>query len=347
MSNIVGTSGVAYVFPGQGSQEVGMGRDLYESSRAARAVFDEADSALGFPLSRLCFHGPEEELRQTANAQPAIMTMSIACLRATAEMKEQAGVPLHPVFVAGHSLGEYTALVAARVLDFGDGVCLVHERGRLMQEAGLGRPGGMVAILGLDEAAVREICRESGAEVANFNSPGQIVISGSKRALERATRLAGKRKARKVIPLQVSGAFHSSLMQPAVQGIAEAIAKLQFHHPTIPIIANSTAQPVTTAAAVRAELLSQLTSPVRWQGSVEYMASSGVKTFVEFGPGRALAGLIERIREGLEVLNIGHIAHLRRKGGEPEPSKPEESRRSRVARLLQRRRAAPESPSEP
>jgi len=346
MSNL-STSGAAYVFPGQGSQEVGMGRDLYESSRAARAVFDEADAALGFSLSRLCFHGPEDDLRQTVNAQPAIMTMSIACLRATAEMKEQAGIPLHPLFVAGHSLGEYTALVAANVLDFGDGVCLVRERGRLMQEAGLSRPGGMVAILGLDEAAVREICRESGAEVANFNSPGQIVISGSKRALGRAMRLAEKRKARKVIPLQVSGAFHSSLMQPAANGMAEAIGKLSFRRPTIPIIGNSTGGPVTTADAVKAELLSQLTSPVQWQGSVEYMASSGVKTFVEFGPGRALAGLIKRIRDGLEVLNIGHVTHLKHRGGEEKPPKPEETARSRVARLLHRRNPSPEPGAEP
>ena len=291
---------IAHVFPGQGSQSVGMGHKLYQSSPKAKEVFQEADEALQFSLSRLCFEGPEDELRQTINAQPAIMTVSIACLRAASEVNHT----VSPSFVAGHSLGEYTALVAANVLGFADAIRLVRERGRLMQKAGEIKPGGMAAVIGLDEAVLREICRESGAEIANFNCSGQIVISGSKEALARAMELAKARDARRVILLQVSGAFHSTLMQPTIEGLSQAIAQINFRTPEVPIVVNSTAQPVTTAEGVKEELLRQLCNCVQWQPSVEYMVEEGVSTFIEIGPGQVLSGLIKRISNKVQVLNM-------------------------------------------
>lgn len=299
---------IAYVFPGQGSQMVGMGSDLYQSSATAKAVFDEADSALGYPISQLCFRGPEEELQQTIYAQPAIMTVSVACLRAAIEaMGDNA---IHPAFVAGHSLGEYSALVAAEVLDFADAVRLVRERGRLMHEAGLIRPGGMAALIGLDETCIAEICLETGVEIANFNSPGQIVISGPKGALAQAMDLARARGARHAIQLNVSGAFHSALMEPVVEGMAKAVSQFAFRDPSIPVVINGTGQPVTTAEAIRAELIWQLRNSIQWQRSVEYMIEAGVSTFVEIGPGRVLSGLIRRIGKDVRVLNIENTGSL-------------------------------------
>ena len=291
---------IAHVFPGQGSQSVGMGYKLYQSSPKAKEVFQEADEALRFPISRLCFEGPEDELRQTINAQPAIMTVSVACLRAASE----ANHAVSPALVAGHSLGEYTALVAANVLGFTDAIRLVRERGRLMQKAGEIKPGGMAAVIGLDKAALKEICHESGAEIANFNCSVQIVISGSKEALERAMELAKARDARRVIPLQVSGAFHSTLMQPTIEGMSKAISQIKFRTPEIPIVVNSTAQPVTTAEGVKEELLRQLCNCVQWQPSVEYMVGEGISTFIEIGPGQVLSGLIKRISSKVRVLNM-------------------------------------------
>jgi len=291
---------IAHVFPGQGSQSVGMGYKLYQSSPKAKEVFQEADEALRFPISRLCFEGPEDELRQTINAQPAIMTVSVACLRAASEVNHT----ISPSFVAGHSLGEYTALVAANVLGFTDAIRLVRERGRLMQKAGEIKPGGMAAVIGLDEAALREICRESGAEIANFNCSAQIVISGSKEALARAMELAKARDARRVILLQVSGAFHSTLMQPTIEGLSAAISQINFRTPEIPIVVNSTAQSVTTAEGVKEELLRQLCNCVQWQPSVEYMVGEGISTFIEIGPGQVLSGLIKRISNKVQVLNM-------------------------------------------
>ena len=296
---MIGEENVAYVFPGQGSQWVGMGRDLYSSSPQAREVFEEADLTLGFPLSRLCFEGPEEVLRQTVNAQPAILAVSIAYLRASPEFQERA-----PTFVAGHSLGEYTALVAARVLDFADALYLARERGRLMQEAGEKAAGGMVAIIGLEEASVNDICQPTGTQIANINCPGQIVISGSTQALAQAIELAKAKGAQRTIPLQVSGAFHSPLMQPAAEGMSQAVSRATFHDPVVPIVANTTAQPITSAEAVKVELLNQLCHCVRWQRSIEYMIEEGVSTFVEVGPGQVLTGLIRRIDKEVQVLNI-------------------------------------------
>ena len=301
---------VAYVFPGQGSQWVGMGRDLYDNFDSAKAVFEQADGTLDFPLSQLCFEGPEDELRQTINAQPAIVTVSLACLKAVHEVRGDNTLP-PASFVAGHSLGEYTALAAAGVLDFAATVYLARERGRLMHEAGLKKPGGMVAIIGLDEASLDEVCGESGTQIANINCPGQLVISGANEDLTQAIDLAKARGAYRTIPLQVSGAFHTPLMQPAVDGMSEVIASLSFHEPIIPIIGNTTAQPLTTAELIKEELLRQLCNCIQWQRSIEYMINDGVSTFIEIGPGRVLTGLTKRINKSAETLNIGDTQAIR------------------------------------
>jgi len=292
----------AYIFPGQGSQTVGMGQDLYDTCPTAKKIFEEADDRLGFSLSGLCFDGPEDELRKTINAQPALVTMSYACLRIAQETGK--GLP-PPAYLAGHSLGEYTALAAADVLDFADTVYLARERGRLMYEAGLQKPGTMAAIIGLDEAALSDICMETDTLIANFNCPGQLVISGATINVEEAVEMAKEKGASRAIPLQVSGAFHTPLMQPAVDGMAEIIPTLTFREPIIPIIANTTAQPLTTSAAIKTELLDQLCNGVRWQASIEYMLGNGVTNVIEIGPGKVLTGLMRRIDRSVETLNIG------------------------------------------
>lgn len=224
---------IAYVFPGQGSQEVGMGLQVYVHFASAREVFDEVDKTLGFPLSRLCFEGPEEELIQTVNVQPAILTVSIAYLKA---LQEASGNKFPgPAFVAGHSLGEYTALVSAGVVSLADGVRLVRERGRLMHEAGRRKPGGMLAVIGMDRGTLEEICMYTGTELSNINCPGQVVISGSDENLAKARRLMQIKGARRVVPLKVSGAFHSSLMEPAIPGLKEVISRFTFCPPCVPI----------------------------------------------------------------------------------------------------------------
>jgi len=299
---------VAYVFPGQGSQSTGMGLDLYNSYPSAKEVFDGADASLGFPLSRLCFEGPEEELTKTHNVQPAILVVSIACLKALEEATI-ANFP-SPTFVAGHSLGEYTALVAAGALGLTDAVLLVRERGRLMYEAGLKNPGSMLAVIGLDKETVEDISLHSSTEISNINCPGQIVISGAAQALAEADKLARIKGARALIPLRVSGAFHSALIEPVLAEFSKIVASFTFHTPAVPIISNVTARPLPDVDSIKEELVKQLRNCIQWQGSVEYMMHSGVTTFYEIGPGRVLSGLIRRINSDLQTFNISGVEDI-------------------------------------
>jgi len=299
---------VAYVFPGQGSQSTGMGLDLYNSYPSAKEVFAEADASLGFSLSRLCFEGPEEELKKTHNVQPTILVVSIACLKALEEAAI-ANFP-SPAFVAGHSLGEYTALVAAGVLGLTDAVLLVSERGRLMYEAGLKNPGSMLAVIGLDEETVKDISFHSGTEISNINCPGQIVVSGAAQALAEADKLARTRGARALRPLKVSGAFHSALMEPVLAEFSRIVSNFSFQPPVIPVISNVTARPLTDVDSIKEELVKQLRNCIQWQGSVEYMMHSGVTTFYEIGPGRVLTGLIRRINSELQIFNISGVEDI-------------------------------------
>jgi [acyl-carrier-protein] S-malonyltransferase len=300
---------VAFVFPGQGSQYVGMGKALYEASEAARRIFQQADEALGFGLTKLMFEGPDTELEDTINAQPAILTFSVACLAALRERWETLGRAVSPAFVAGHSLGEYTALVAAEVLDFSDAVRLVRERGRLMKENGEHRPGGMAAVVGLDREALEVICseaREHGVIVlANTNAPEQMVISGELPALDRAVELARAGGAKAVVPLRITIASHSPLMQQAAIQLAEIIAALHLRDPVTPIVANIQGKILTTAEEIRLHLGEQLCLPVEWTRSVREMVENGVDTFVEIGPGQVLSRLIKRIRRDIRAMTLG------------------------------------------
>ncbi|MFC1917951.1 ACP S-malonyltransferase [Chloroflexota bacterium] len=299
---------IAYIFPGQGSQRAGMGKDLYDNFAPAKAIFDQADNKLGIPLSKLCFEGPEDELRQTINAQPALVTASFACLEALRATGKDAIPP--PDFLAGHSLGEYTALAVAGVFDFATAVFLARERGRLMYEAGLVRPGSMAAVIGMDETALAAACEETGTYIANINSPGQIVISGDVENINKALELVKAKGAQRAIPLPVSGAFHTPQMQPAYDGMSLIIPGMAFHDPAIPVIANTTAQPLTSSAVVKQELLDQLCNCVQWQRSVEYMIARGVTIFIEIGPGKVLTGLVKRINPDVATINISDAASV-------------------------------------
>lgn len=309
------TKKIAFVFPGQGSQKVGMGRVWAGASDEARRTFEEADEVLGFPLSRLCWEGPEEELGLTANTQPALLTASIATQRALGVLAPE----LRPVAVAGHSLGEYSALVAAGSLSFADALRLVRRRGELMQEAVPVGVGAMAAILGMDAGAVAAVAADAAAAgdqsevcaVANFNGPGQTVIAGHKAAVDRAAALAKERGARKVTILAVSAPFHSPLMRPAREGLTPLLEATEFRDPEVPVVTNVDAALVTTGAAARDALARQIDGPVRWVESVLWMEDHlGVEVFAEVGPGNVLAGMNRRIVKSARSTGISDPDHL-------------------------------------
>jgi [acyl-carrier-protein] S-malonyltransferase len=278
----------AWIFPGQGSQTVGMGKELAEQEPLARAVFEEADAVLGFPLSRIVFEGPEDELAATRNQQPALLATSIAYLRV---LTARGTLPA-PAAVAGHSLGEYTALVAVGSLDFADGIRIVRRRGELMETYGL---GGMLAVIGLDRETLAAIAAEAGVELANENAPNQLTLSGRVEALARAAELARARGARRVVQLPVNAAFHSSLMRPVAEVLALELARVTLRPPSAPLIACSDARLLTDPEELRRELVAQIAAPVRWVDVVRRATELGVSAFWEIGPGQVLTGLVRRI----------------------------------------------------
>jgi [acyl-carrier-protein] S-malonyltransferase len=301
---------IAFLFPGQGSQAVGMGRELSQRFPIASQTFAEADEALGFPLSTLCFEGPEDQLRLTENTQPAIMTVSVAAWRVLAEH----GVL--PTLAAGHSLGEWSAHVAAGTLNFADAVRAVKTRGRAMQQAVPAGQGAMAAVLQLDPVLVAEACAEAAAETgltvqaANLNSPGQTVISGAAAAVEKASALCKAKGARRAVPLPVSAPFHCALMQPAQEEVARVLSALNLRDPQIPVAANVTGTLVTTADAARDALIRQVTGAVRWVDCVQTLVDAGPEIFVEVGPGKVLSGLMKQIDPAQKALNVEDAASL-------------------------------------
>mgnify|MGYP004704015713 CR=1 FL=1 len=303
-------SGLALVFPGQGAQAVGMGHELAGHYPEAAATFAEADAVLGLPLSRLCFEGPEDELRETENTQPAILAVSVAAYRVLA-----ARMQLAPAMVAGHSFGEYSALVAAGALPFAEAVGLVRRRGQLMAAALPPGTGTMAAILGLDGPALASVLAEAGAlgvvEPATLNCPGQVVVAGATQAVAEAGRLALAAGASRFVPLQVSGPFHSSLMRPAAERFAPELAAADVTPARIPVVANVTAQTVTAPDEIRRLLVAQIHSPVHWEESVRLMLASGIGTFLEIGPGRVLAGLIRRVDRTARIACVGDESGLK------------------------------------
>lgn len=292
-------SGLAYIFPGQGSQQVGMGRDVAEWSQAAGRVFEAADGILEAPLRRLCFEGPEGDLVLTSNAQPAILVTSLAILAAAAE---NGALTARPSFVAGHSLGQYTALVVSGALSFRDALLTVRERGRLMAEAGEAQKGTMAAVVGLDEETVQRICEESGAETCNYNLVSQTVIGGAPEKVERACALA-KERGGKGLPVNVSGAFHTSLMQPAAEALRGVLSRVSVESPAIPVVSNVTGEPVA-AGDILEDLAIQVIRPVRWRQSVGYMTGAGVKTFVEIGSGKVLTAMMKRHSKDIPTITL-------------------------------------------
>ena len=299
---------IAFLFPGQGSQIPGMGRELASNFAVARRVFEDADRALGFPLTNLCWEGPAEELQLTANTQPAILTVSAA---AAAVLGEKG---VRPDYVAGHSLGEFSALVASGSIALEDAVSTVRKRGQYMQEAVPSGAGAMAALLGLDAESVDEVCREAAqgevVSAANFNSPGQIVIAGAAAAVGRTVELAKARGAKRAIPLKVSAPFHCALMQPAQERLALDLDALAIQDPAIPLVNNADARIVHAASEVRDGLKRQVTAPVRWEQSMRLLRQEGVDLFVEVGPGKVLAGLMRQIDRQAECLHVEDLVSL-------------------------------------
>lgn len=297
---------IAFVFPGQGAQSVGMARDAYDRLPEAKALFEAADGALGFELTKLVFEGPAEELKQTANTQPALLTASLALLQAV----QAKGVK--PDYAAGHSLGEYSALAAAGVLSFEDAVSIVRARGQFMEAAVPGGQGAMAAVLGAERAALTELCAEISSagtvvEPANMNCPGQIVVSGSAEGVEALSARVKEIGAKRAIALEVSGPFHSSLMKEAAEKLGAKLADVTFNEAAVPVVANVSARPVNGSEAVRESLIAQVYSPVLWEDSVQWLIGEGVDTFVEIGPGSVLAGLIKKIDKTVRVFSVNSL----------------------------------------
>jgi len=303
---------VALIFPGQGTQYAGMGKDFYEAFKESKAVFDRADEILGFSLTKLCFEGPIEELTKTINCQPAILTASIAAFEAfkTAFSSQLAAVS----YTAGLSLGEYSALVASGALSFEDGLRLVRKRAELMEETAKKHPGKMSAILGLGRKELEEICRDASCEIANLNCPAQVVISGKAEAVDKAKEEALSKGAKRALDLEVSGAFHSSLMREAAVNFSEFLKKFNLENSFIPVISNVTARPQQNKEEIAQNLIKQIFSPVLWEDSIRFIAAQGVKTFYEIGPGNVLKGLLRKINPELNVVNIGKKEDLSFKG---------------------------------
>jgi [acyl-carrier-protein] S-malonyltransferase len=299
-------SKTALLFAGQGAQVVGMGRDLAEKYPSAKAWFDRANAALGYDLASICFNGPEAALTQTDNAQPGIFLTSWVAFQL---LRERVGsLEFHAT--AGLSLGEFTALAAAGGMSFEDGLCLVRQRGRFMQEACEATRGGMAAIIGLDEATTRHVCGEAGVALANLNCPGQIVISGEADRIAKAVELAKARGARRAIPLPVAGAYHSPLMAGAKAKLEAELMKVKLASPSVPVISNVTAQPHGGAEEIRSKLVEQVTSTVRWEESMRYLLAQGFTRFIELGPGTALSGFMRRIDKGVQMFNVADATSL-------------------------------------
>ena len=299
-------SKTALLFAGQGAQEVGMGKSFYDSSALAKQWFERANSTLGYDLSRICFEGPETELTKTEHAQPGIFLVGWIAFEL---LKEKIPTLEFPA-TAGLSLGEFTALAAAGVLSFEDGLRIVRRRGQLMQAACDTSKGGMAAVIGLDELATRQVCDEAGVELANLNCPGQIVISGEAESIAKACELAKAKGARKAIPLQVAGAYHSKLMTSAREGLVAVLDKVHFHETKVPVISNVTAQPHGGPGEIRPVLVQQVTSSVRWEDSMRYLLAQGFTQFIELGPGRALSGFMKRIDKSARIHNVSDVASL-------------------------------------
>lgn len=304
---------LSYIFPGQGTQFVGMGKDLFDNFPSARSIFEKADVVLGFSISEICFNGPQEKLISTDNAQPAILTVSISVLEALKECVQNSGcsLKLEPQFTAGLSLGEYSALVAAGVLSFEDAVYLVRKRGQFMEEAAKNNPGKMLSVIGLSKEIVEEICKESGCEVANLNCPGQIVISGRVEQINQAAELAKNKEAKRAIVLDVSGAFHCSLMKEAELKLSQEIQKFKFNVPKFPVVSNVTAKGEIEPQNILSNLIRQVSSSTYWQDSISFMATKGVSRFFEIGPGTVLKGLNKRITPETETVNFGNAEQIK------------------------------------